>query len=94
MPKHYRHRTDGNQKAIAASFRANGCKVLDLSSIGSGCPDLLVLTPLGELKLVECKNPEGRDRLTDCQKEFIEQGWPVAIVHYPDQCEALVNSPY
>lgn len=94
MPKHYRHRTDANQKAITASLKANGCKVLDLSGVGGGCPDILALLPDGTLKLIEVKNPDGRDRLTDCQKEFIENGWPVTILRYPDQAEASVNSPY
>ena len=91
MPKHYRHRTDSNQPVIMASLRANGCKVIDLSVVGQGCPDLLALLPDGTLKLIEVKNPDGRDRLTDKQKDFISEGWPVEIVHYPDEIEAIAN---
>ena len=91
MPKHYRHRIDSNQPVIMASLRANGCKVIDLSLIGGGVPDLLALLPDGTLKLIEVKNPDGRDRLTDKQKDFIEEGWPVSIVHYPDQCERIAR---
>jgi hypothetical protein len=91
MPKHYRHRTDFNQPAIMASLRANGCKVIDLSVVGDGCPDLLALLPDGTLRLIEVKNPDGRDRLTDKQKDFMSQGWPVAIVHYPCQASAIAN---
>lgn len=91
MPKHYRHRTDSNQSAIAASLKKAGFKVIDLSAVGGGCPDLLTLTPNGELKLIEVKNPQGRNRLTDSQKDLIESGWPVTIVRIPGDCETLVN---
>jgi hypothetical protein len=30
-----------------------------------------------------------RDRLTDKQKDFISEGWPVEIVHFPDQVAAI-----
>ena len=30
-----------------------------------------------------------RDRLTDKQKDFIEEGWPVEIIHYPDEIEGI-----
>ena len=89
MPKHYRHRTDANQPAVMASLRANGCKVIDLSLIGGGVSDLLALLPDGSLKLIEVKNPDGRDRLTDKQKDFISERWPVEIVHFPDQVAAI-----
>lgn len=91
MPKHYRHRTDSNQSAIAASLKKAGFKVIDLSAVGGGCPDLLALTPDGQLKLIEVKNPQGRNRLTDSQKDLIESGWPVTIVRIPGDCETLVN---
>jgi len=91
MPKHYRHRTDSNQSAIAASLKKAGFKVIDLSAVGGGCPDLLALTSTGELKLIEVKNPQGRDRLTKCQKTRISEGWPVTIVRIPGDCETLVN---
>ena len=71
------------------ALRANGCKVIDLSVVGGGCPDLLALFPDGSLKLIEVKNPSGRDRLTDKQKDFISEGWPVLIIHYPDEIEAI-----
>jgi hypothetical protein len=91
MPKHYRHRTDSNQTAIAASLKFWGCKVIDLSAVGGGCPDLLALTPTGELRLIEVKNPQGRDRLTDSQTDLIESGWPVHLVRYPGDCEGIVK---
>jgi VRR-NUC domain len=89
MPKHYRHRTDSNQSAIAASLKKAGFKVIDLSAVGGGCPDLLLLTPSGELKLIEVKNPQGRNRLTQCQKDLIESGWPVVVIRSEDEAEGL-----
>lgn len=91
MPIYHRHRTDSNQKAIAQALRAKGFKLIDLSGVGGGCPDLLALSPSGELRLIEVKNPGGRNRLTQCQERLIESGWPVAILRSPDDCEALVN---
>lgn len=35
-------RTDGNHAAIVRAFRQIGASVQDLSSVGKGCPDLLV----------------------------------------------------
>lgn len=92
MPKYHRHKTDKNQPDIMVALRRNGCKVIDLFLIGGGVPDLLALLPDGTLKLIEVKNPDGRDRLTDKQKDFISEGWPVSIVHYPDQVAAIANS--
>lgn len=91
MPIYHRHRTDSNQVAIAVSLKKAGFKVIDLSAVGGGCPDLLALTPNGELKLIEVKNPQGKNRLTDSQKNLIESGWPVTIVRIPGDCETLVN---
>ncbi len=91
MPKYHRHKTDKNQPDIMLALRCNGGKVIDLSLIGGGVPDLLALLPDGSLKLIEVKNPDGRDRLTDKQKDFILEGWPVEIVHFPDQVAAIAN---
>ena len=37
-----RSRADGNQADIVAALRKIGCSVQSLTSVGRGCPDLLV----------------------------------------------------
>ena len=61
MPK-YAAKTDNNQAEIVKTFKAMGCTVQDLSSVGSGCPDLLVGVS-GINLLIEVKNPETRGKL-------------------------------
>lgn len=86
----YTRKTDANQKEISAALRAMGCKIIDLSQVGKGCPDLLILTPAGELRLLEIKNPNGRGRrFTPDQKSFYAAGWPVAVVTDPTQATAI-----
>ena len=80
----HRRRTDKNHAAIAAALTAKGCRVIDLSAVGKGCPDLLVLEPTGRLRLIEVKNPTGRDRLTDAQRDRIAEGWPIEVVRSLD----------
>jgi Holliday junction resolvase len=53
-----RARKDDNHKKIVSSLRAAGCSVLDLSSVGSGCPDLLIGFR-GQNVLLEIKTEKG-----------------------------------
>lgn len=74
-------RVDANHAAIVAALRRIGCEVLDLSAVGAGCPDLLVLHR-GKLQLIEVKDgakrPSAR-RLTADQVRFALH-WPVKVV--------------
>jgi Holliday junction resolvase len=60
---------DGNHGAIVEALKARGCTVVDLSSVGSGCPDLLVAWS-GKCVLLEIKDPEGRDRIEPIQAQW------------------------
>lgn len=75
---YYRARkVDANQKHIVAALEAMGCHVTDLSGVGRGCADLLVLAP-NEMRpvLMEVKNKLGRgDKLTGPQKKFHAGYW-------------------
>jgi hypothetical protein len=73
---------DSNQAEIVAALRKAGCEVLSLAAVGNGCPDLLILAPDGELKLVELKDgnkPPSKQKLTPHQVAFHKR-WPVSVV--------------
>ena len=55
----YARRQDANQTALIGAFEKLGCSVLDLSRVGSGCPDLAVSVH-GNTVLVEVKTEEGK----------------------------------
>lgn len=73
-----RGRVDANQAAIVKALRAAGRRVLVLSAVGKGCPDLLVSWP-GHNLLMECKMQDGK--LTPDQERFFND-WtgPVCVV--------------
>ncbi len=77
-----RGRTDANQSAIVSALRKVGCRVVDMSPLGGGVPDLLVSLPrrkaLPDLVLMEVKTARGR--LTRDQQTFEAAGWPVFVV--------------
>lgn len=79
MPRgHYACRIDENQNEIVKTFRDLGASVLILSSVGKGCPDLLIgITDNQGYKhniLVEVKDgkksPSQRKLTSDEQKFF------------------------
>lgn len=61
---------DGNHNAIVQALEQIGCTVLDLSRLGGDAPDILC-GYRGESWLLEIKNPEGRNRLSEGQQEFL-----------------------
>jgi hypothetical protein len=82
----YARRKDGNQNAIAAHLESLGWICLDLSRLGSGCPDMAVGRP-GYMALVEVKQPG--ETLTPDQVEFRKK-WdaPYFIAYEPEQIAA------
>ena len=54
----YAHRIDANQTELVQAFERLGCSVIDLSSVGSGCPDLAV-SVCKVTVLVEIKTEDG-----------------------------------
>lgn len=92
---------DRNQPEIVAALEAAGCKVLDLSGVGGGCPDLLVgftrscgarVNLLVEVKDPTCKRWRGK--LRGPQVEFFDS-WlgQVAKVTTPAEALALLTTP-
>lgn len=65
-------RTDANQAEIVKALREFGCTVLDLSSVGGGCPDILVGYQ-GRNLLLEVKDgnkPPSASRLNAKQRRW------------------------
>lgn len=68
----YKKRVDANQAALVALLRKIGFKVLILSSVGDGVPDLLVGLN-GKLRFCEVKDgrkPLSAQKLTPDQEAF------------------------
>jgi hypothetical protein len=84
-------KVDANQTDIVQTFRALGCSVEILSSVGNGCPDLLVSKGgrAGWCIPVEVKS--GKWKLTADQEEWVFK-WrgPYAVVETPEQARQLV----
>jgi hypothetical protein len=78
--RHRFHKRDRNHDAIAKALRQCGAKVIDLSHVGDGCPDLLVGFR-GQLVMLEIKMDKGT--LTSAEATFHDEweGHPVAVVH-------------
>lgn len=67
-------RVDDNQKEVVAGLRRIGCTVHHLSSLGKGCPDLLIGFK-GVNYLVELKDgskPPSRRKLTPDELKWIK----------------------
>jgi hypothetical protein len=89
---------DANQAAIVKALTAAGCSVLDLKSVGNGCPDLLVTAPVFPHRtlLMEIKDgakiPSAR-KLTPDQVDF-HRDWrgELHVVNSVDEALAVVTS--
>ena len=88
MMRRYRVKRDGNHSEIVAALRAAGRRVLDLSSVGGGCPDLLVAWGGGML-LMEVKDPRGRNTVELAQNDF-HSHWVGHVVVVRSAEEALL----
>ncbi len=85
-----RHRTDANQKAIIKALEDIGCTVYPMARP----VDLLVGYQAKNL-LLEVKNKDGLDTLTDFQRKWIPS-WKgqVRIVHGADEAIEVVTESY
>ena len=85
---YYKRRVDDNQKSIVHTFIALGCSVLDLSTVGRGCPDLLVGYK-GNSVLVEVKS-SAKATFTESQIKFM-QDWRGGAVSRIDSVDAAIR---
>ena len=84
---YYKKRVDENQKTIVHTFIALGASVLNLSTVGRGCPDLLI-GYRGKSVLVEVKAPKGT--FTDPQIKFMQE-WRGGAVSRIDSVDAAIR---
>ena len=92
MIRRTQSKRDGNHKEIVKAFRDSGCTVLDLASVGGGCPDLLVGYG-GRNILVEVKDgskPPSARKLTPDQVVFCDS-WRGGCVYVVEDIDGVVN---
>jgi hypothetical protein len=86
-------RRDGNHQRIRDGLRAAGYLVLDLGSVGDGCPDLLVAGH-GRMVLLEIKDPDqppSKRALTPDEVKFHRRwGRHAAVVETLEQAIEVV----
>jgi len=85
---YYKKRVDENQKTIIHTFIALGASVLNLSSVGRGCPDLLVGFK-GKSVLVEIKR-DAKATYTEFQIKFMQE-WRGGAVSRIDSVDAAIR---
>ena len=85
---HYAAKIDQNQPIIIEALEAAGAKVLNLSRLGGGVPDLLV-TVGQRFSFAEVKY--GREQLLPAQEDFAKD-WPVRVLRTPEDAIALVTA--
>lgn len=89
-------KVDANHAEVVRALRSIGCDVLDLSAVGKGCPDLLVVWPTAPFRqeLFEVKDgakPPSARRLTPDQERFHAM-WrgPIHVVTSADEALAVI----
>lgn len=85
---YYKKRVDENQKSIIHTFIALGASVLNLSTVGRGCPDLLIGYH-GNTVLVEVKSSE-KASFTDPQIKFMQE-WRGGAVSRIDSVDGAIR---
>jgi len=85
---YYKKRVDENQKQLVHTFIALGASVLNLSTVGRGCPDLLIGYK-GKSILVEIKR-NSKSTFTDPQVKFMQE-WRGGAVSRIDSVDAAIR---
>ncbi|WP_224364202.1 hypothetical protein [Hyalangium versicolor] len=83
---------DGNEPAIVRALQLAGWTVVKVNA--PGVMDLLCIRR-GELRVLEVKNPRGKNRLTRAQEELLARlraaGLEVPVVRSPEEALAAVE---
>ena len=96
--RHYRNRRDANHAPIVQALRAAGRTVIELDSLGGGCPDILVGWGMRHVLLMEIKAPRtdkggGSHPVTPNQVKWHREwkGPRVAIVRSVEEALAVTG---
>jgi Holliday junction resolvase len=82
-------RTDSNHREVIDTLRQLGAVVLDLSAVGRGVADAVVL--IGKhVVFVEIKTARGK--LTPEQEKWHQEGWPVRVIRSVDEAIQMVQA--
>ena len=86
-------RIDSNQPEIVAALRRYGCSVAFTHTVGKGFPDLVVGTCSTNL-LFEIKNPAGKNKIGESQRDFAAtwKGGPVFHAHTVEEALSIIKS--
>ena len=85
-------KVDNNQKEIYAALRQVYATVIDLSGVGKGIPDSLIIYR-NQLYLIEIKN--GKNGLTKAQKEFFMKVYgcdKIGVVKTPEEALRFIGA--
>jgi len=85
---YYKKRVDENQRTLVHTFIALGASVLNLSTVGRGCPDLLIGYK-GKSVLVEVKR-DAKSSFTEPQVKFMQE-WRGGAVSRIDSVDAAIR---
>lgn len=88
----FARKVDSNQKEIIKSLRQVYAKVFDLSGIGQGIPDLMVIYR-NQIYLLEVKS--GQNGLTKAQEAFFMEAHgcdKVGVVKSPDDALRFIGA--
>jgi Holliday junction resolvase len=85
---YYAKRVDENQRTIVHTFIALGASVLNLSTVGRGCPDLLI-GYRGKSVLVEVKRND-KSTYTEPQVKFMQE-WRGGAISRIDSVDAAIR---
>ena len=85
---YHKKRVDENQKQLIHTFIALGASVLNLSTVGRGCPDLLI-GYRGKSVLVEIKR-DSKASYTESQVKFM-QNWRGGAISRIDSVDAAIR---
>jgi len=92
MPRHTRHSVDKVQPEIVEQLERTGHKVLDLSAVGGGCPDILC-SRSGRSVLFEIKSDKSishrKDKELRLSQKIFREEWKGAIRVVSTPIEAI-----
>lgn len=93
-------KVDANHGEIVRAFRAAGFRVLDLSRVGKGCPDLLISHAKvpnynGLIEIKDGSKSASQRQLTEAQKEF-HHTWhgPIHIIETIGEVAELLTEVF